>query len=208
MRRLAIGGALLLGLMAGDASASARPVRIAALEGLPPDVRSREEFMSGLHAAFAQSTLPTLQAGELVERTHDFVLADSASSPTWELHLVIGAPPLLRDIVRDKKGKLVSQKPNGRRASRGLTLVLTTRSPVAVAEGERPAAERIGLVLPEPEGHAAQAAVTRGVEYRWDQAGLATGRVALEALLRAAGEASTVEWSADLQPVRRVASPR
>lgn len=204
---------LILGLAcvvpAGTSAAHPpRLVRLDPIEGLPPDRRSREEFLAGVQAAFAQATLPTLQAGTPGDLAHDFELADTTAQDAWELHVVIGAPPLLRDIVRDKKGRLVSQKPNGRRASRGLTVVLTVRSPEAVEAGARPTPERIGLVLPEADASGAPRERSRGVEYRWDQAGLATGRVALEALVRAAGDAPDADWAADLQPVRRMPSPR
>lgn len=212
MRRWLNMGAIVLGLAAlaspAPAAESLRPVRLASLEGMPPDMRSREAFLDGFRAAFEQPTLPTLIDGAAGVFEHGFALVDSSSARTWELHIVVGAPPLLRDVVRDKKGKLVSQKPNGRRASRGLTLVLTALSPVAIESGERPGPERIGLVLPEAEGFAAQRAVTRGVEYRWDQAGLASGRVAIEALLRVAGDAPATAWTADVQPARRVVSTR
>lgn len=207
---------LLLGLLvtlafatpAGAARHSVRSVRLAPIEGLPPDAPSRNEFLSSLHSAFESHSLPVIANGEHVSLEHGFSLEDTARGLVWELQIVVGAPPLLRDVVRDKKGRLLSQKPNGRRASRGLTLVIAALSPEAVEAGARPMPQRIGLVLPDLEGSAASQAVMRGVDYRWDQAGLAVGRVALEALLHAAGEGPEGEWVADLAPVVRLPSPR
>lgn len=200
--------ALALASPAIAAPPSSRSVRLAPIEGLPPDAPSRNEFLANLRSAFESRSLTIIVNGELAPLEHDFALEDSARGLVWDLQIVVGAPPLLRDVVRDRKGRLVSQKPNGRRASRGLTLVIAALSPEAVEAGARPMPQRIGLVLPDLEGSAASQAVTRGVDYRWDQAGLAVGRVALEALLHAAGEGPEGEWVADLAPVMRLPSPR
>ncbi len=202
--------ALLMAVPAARAAAEPpRPVHLLQVEGLPPDARSRDEFLGAFRAAFAQPVLAIVDAsGRRDSTAHGFVLADSDGPSSWQLQVVIGAPPLLRDVVRDRKGRLLSQKPNGRRASRGLTLVVAALSPEAVAAGARPVPERLGLVLPEPGADAARIEVSRGVEFAWDQAGLAAGRVALEVLVRAAGEGPEGEWTADIAPVLRRPSPR
>lgn len=210
-RSLGWPGLLIALTLASPAIAAAPPVRsvrLAPIEGLPPDAPSRNEFLANLRAAFESRSLAIVENGERASIEHGFALEDSARGRVWELQIVVGAPPLLRDVVRDRKGRLVSQKPNGRRASRGLTLVIAALSPEALAAGARPMPQRIGLVLPDLEGSAAAHAVTRGVDYRWDQAGLAVGRVALEALLHAAGDGPEGDWAADLAPVVRLPSPR
>ena len=207
---------LLLGLLATLALAppasaappSVRLVRLVPIEGLPPDAPSRNEFLASLRSAFDRTSLALIENGKSASIEHGFALDDSARGRVWELQIVVGAPPLLRDVVRDRKGRLISQRPNGRRASRGLTLVIAALSPEALEAGARPMPQRIGLVLPDLEGSAASHAVTRGVDYRWDQAGLAVGRVALESLVHAAGEGPEGDWVADLAPVVRLPSPR
>ncbi len=198
---------IALGAPTEAAERPIRQVKLASIEGLPPDLPSRRAFLEGFRSAFAERELKTVSERGPGSLAHGFVLRDSVREPHWELQVVIGAPPLLRDIVRDKKGKLISQKPNGRRASRGMTLVLTALSPEAIEAGARPVPERIGLVLPESAGTEAQQVNTRGVEYRWDLAGIAVGRYAIEALLRVA-EGAEAEWRADLSPVLRLPSPR
>ena len=204
---------VLTALAAGAAPARAedaapRPVWMTPIEGLPPDARSREAFLGALRAAFAERMLPTLANGVSGAVPHGFVLADSGTAGSWRLQIVIGAPPLLRETVRARNGRTLSHKPTGLRASRGLTLVVAALSPEAAEAGARPVPERVGLALPEAVGDRAQLEVTRGVEYRWDLAGVAVGRVALETLMRAAGDADEGDWAADLAPVRRVASNR
>jgi hypothetical protein len=133
-----------------------------------------------------------------------FRLLEGAPAPdAWNAQIVLGLPPMLRQEVRDERGRVVRTVPIPRRASRGLTVVLAMVSPEAAAEGARPIPERLAMVMPpEPGGD-----TRKGHAFRWEQVGTAVGRLLVGGLHARAGLLTGSE-RVSIAPVQRAEAGR
>ena len=195
----------LLVAAAATASAGATPgalgtprfVQLTSIEGLPPDSLARGQFLDAFRGVFAEEQLdaeklvgeewrPGLRFSNRFRLLEGFPADDA-----WTLQIVVGAPPAV--IVARRKKQDEPQRYSAlesRRMSRGMTLSMIVLSPEARANGARPRAMPFGFAFPAaaaPEG-SSLAVPARGYVFPWDEAGRATGRLALELLHRDSGE--------------------
>ena len=114
-----------------------RFAQLAEVQGMPADSASRYAFLDGLRGMFAEDVLETEDAdgGQPDRVPNRFrLLEGDEAQDAWRIGLVLGAPPVLRPT-----GKVTSRgsapRIELRRAGRGLTVVLTVRSPEEVKIG-------------------------------------------------------------------------
>jgi hypothetical protein len=201
------------GTGAGSACAETLPVTIPSFMGTPADSAARKAFMTAFEEAFAAGRLPCEHRdgdtwGPADERTSPFVRVDAADpAEAWQLTISIGVPREVR-VDRPKAHDDDKLPPPPRisdmRTSRGLTVVVSARSPRDVTSDVAVEPQRFALYFAGARRVVVPTAKlpSGGYAYPWADAGRVVARAALEALLRAHGDLGDGD-RADLAPATR-----
>lgn len=210
---LALAGALAVVPVANEAGAPpAHVVRVADVNGLPPDSTLRAEFVAGFDGALAAPTYPLEGAAPGATGPNRFVRAaaaeDGGDAPYWTLVVTVRMPPPYSAIRSGKSGRGVVHTDPKLRAARGMTVAVTVQSPEDVRTSTVPAAEVRSIVFPQSIAPAqVLAEVPQGFRFPWDEAGRAAARVALEVLHHRSGDLAE-QARIDLSPASRVKAVR
>ena len=201
---------------AGAGPQGPRALRLVAVEGVPSDAATHAEFMAGFDEALSAATLAietrapagAWRPGDT--RPNRFVLTDDPKAEdAWTLQVVVRAPPPFSAKRRNRiTGKYERFVDPDLRASRGMTLAVTTLSPEAVAAGARVAPEHLAFAFPQavaPAGVVRNAA--EGFRFPWRDAGRAAATLALELLHHRSGDLDEAA-RCDLSPALRAGSVR
>ena len=194
----------------------ARPLRVVPLEGVPSDATIRAEFMAGFEQALTAETFDVEvrdAAGEWRpdgNRPNRFVRTDDPKADrAWTLQVVVRAPPPFSAKRYNRATKKTERHVNpDLRASRGMTLAITTLSPEAITAGARVAPEQLAFAFPQeraPAGVVGNAA--EGFRFPWRDAGRAAAMLSLELLHRNGGDLGEAT-RADLTPATRAGTVR
>lgn len=193
-----------------------RALRLLSVEGVPSETAIRAEFMAGFNETLAAETFMIetrdgagawRQAGV---RGNRFRLADDARpEDAWTLQVVVRAPPPFSARRRNRvSGKYERFVDPHLRASRGMTLAVTTISPEAARAGARVAPEHLAFAF--PQGEAPAGVVSRAAEgfrFPWRDAGRVAATLALERLHRSGGDLGE-DTRCDLTPAVRADATR
>lgn len=184
-------------LAAESGPAEPRPLRVVAVEGVPPDSVTRTEFMAGFDEALSAAAIPIEQPGAGGEwqpagaRPNRFARTDDPKAEdAWSLQVVVRAPPPFgakRYNPRTKKSERYVDP--GLRASRGMTVALLVLSPEAIVAGARAMPEHAAFAFPQATAPAGgERDATEGFRFPWREAGRAAATLSLELLHRRSGD--------------------
>jgi hypothetical protein len=180
--------------------------------GTPSDSATRTVFMNAFQQEFDAGEMRwQKRQGETWadsgERRNRFRLVDlAAPEAAWGLELTIGLPPPV--LVAQAKPKSSAATPPPRatdyRASRGLTIVVTTVAPLASSAAGRGEPVKFAVYFPDAKRVVVPTRNLPGgaYAYPWADAGRVIARAALEVLHRA-NESLAEDERADLAPAVR-----
>ena len=213
---LSLGQLAVAPLAADSGPAGPRPLRVVAVEGVPPESAIRAEFMAGFDETLSAASLAIEQRDDGGEwkpagtRPNRFAREDDPEvKDAWTLQVVVRAPPPFSAKRYNRQTKKTERHvAPDLRASRGMTLALLVLSPEAIAAGARAMPEHAAIVFPQA---AAPAGVVRdaaeGFRFPWRDAGRAAASLSLELLHRRSGDFDD-GVRCDLAPALRADSVR